>query len=159
MVLILQSLHLYQSPDGDTIDCVPMSNQPAFDHPFLKDHKIQVPFFFFSFLHFCCFLVFQSFESYWLHQITRWGLTTQKGFLRRARSLLWRNSQRKAPSQYLSCGTKMGNAQKEPFPLEEPRKMMFWGQVLLRGMGRRSTVPSLSPGLLSLTSSTKVGIK
>ncbi|RZB96584.1 hypothetical protein D0Y65_020367 [Glycine soja] len=30
-----------QSPDGDTIDCVPVSKQPAFDHPFLKDHKIQ----------------------------------------------------------------------------------------------------------------------
>lgn len=31
-----------QSPDGDIIDCVHMSHQPAFDHPFLKDHKIQV---------------------------------------------------------------------------------------------------------------------
>lgn len=31
-----------QSPDGDIIDCVHISNQPAFDHPFLKDHKIQV---------------------------------------------------------------------------------------------------------------------
>nr|KAJ0200108.1 hypothetical protein LSAT_V11C600319190 [Lactuca sativa] len=31
-----------QSPDGDTIDCVPISHQPAFDHPFLKDHKIQM---------------------------------------------------------------------------------------------------------------------
>ncbi|KVH90877.1 uncharacterized protein LOC112521663 [Cynara cardunculus var. scolymus] len=30
-----------QSPDGDTIDCVHISHQPAFDHPFLKDHKIQ----------------------------------------------------------------------------------------------------------------------
>lgn len=31
-----------QSPDGDTIDCVDISHQPAFDHPFLRDHKIQV---------------------------------------------------------------------------------------------------------------------
>ncbi|CAH2053810.1 unnamed protein product, partial [Thlaspi arvense] len=31
-----------QSPDGDIIDCVPISKQPAFDHPFLKDHKIQM---------------------------------------------------------------------------------------------------------------------
>jgi hypothetical protein len=31
-----------QSSDGDTIDCVDISQQPAFDHPFLKDHKIQV---------------------------------------------------------------------------------------------------------------------
>ncbi|KAL1831984.1 hypothetical protein ACET3Z_001635 [Daucus carota] len=31
-----------QSPDGDTIDCIPISHQPAFDHPFLKDHKIQM---------------------------------------------------------------------------------------------------------------------
>ena len=33
-----------QSPDGDIIDCVHISKQPAFDHPFLKDHKIQVIF-------------------------------------------------------------------------------------------------------------------
>lgn len=31
-----------QSPDGDIIDCVHISKQPAFDHPFLKDHKIQM---------------------------------------------------------------------------------------------------------------------
>ena len=37
-------LSMLQSPDGDTIDCVPVSKQPAFDHPFLKDHKIQVHF-------------------------------------------------------------------------------------------------------------------
>ncbi|EPS73115.1 hypothetical protein M569_01641, partial [Genlisea aurea] len=31
-----------QSPDGDIIDCVHVSHQPAFDHPFLRDHKIQM---------------------------------------------------------------------------------------------------------------------
>ncbi|XP_052194924.1 uncharacterized protein LOC127802885 [Diospyros lotus] len=31
-----------QSPDGDTIDCVHISHQPAFDHPFLKNHSIQM---------------------------------------------------------------------------------------------------------------------
>ncbi|KAJ0616997.1 putative neprosin activation peptide, leucine-rich repeat domain superfamily [Helianthus annuus] len=31
-----------ESPDGDIIDCVHISHQPAFDHPFLKDHKIQM---------------------------------------------------------------------------------------------------------------------
>lgn len=31
-----------QSPDGDMIDCIPIRKQPAFDHPYLKDHKIQV---------------------------------------------------------------------------------------------------------------------
>ncbi|KAJ9541523.1 hypothetical protein OSB04_028029 [Centaurea solstitialis] len=31
-----------ESPDGDMIDCVHISHQPAFDHPFLKDHKIQM---------------------------------------------------------------------------------------------------------------------
>ncbi|PWA99571.1 hypothetical protein CTI12_AA006290 [Artemisia annua] len=31
-----------ESPDGDKIDCVHISHQPAFDHPFLKDHKIQM---------------------------------------------------------------------------------------------------------------------
>nr|XP_043610864.1 uncharacterized protein LOC122582524 [Erigeron canadensis] len=30
-----------KSPDGDIIDCVHISNQPAFDHPFLKNHTIQ----------------------------------------------------------------------------------------------------------------------
>ncbi|KAL6567142.1 hypothetical protein OROMI_015546 [Orobanche minor] len=30
-----------KSPDGDVIDCVHIDHQPAFDHPFLKDHKIQ----------------------------------------------------------------------------------------------------------------------
>ncbi|OMO61398.1 hypothetical protein CCACVL1_23547 [Corchorus capsularis] len=31
-----------ESPDGDIIDCVHISHQPAFDHPYLKDHKIQM---------------------------------------------------------------------------------------------------------------------
>ncbi|KAL3516630.1 hypothetical protein ACH5RR_023532 [Cinchona calisaya] len=31
-----------KSPDGDIIDCVHMSRQPAFDHPLLKNHTIQV---------------------------------------------------------------------------------------------------------------------
>ncbi|KAK6145064.1 hypothetical protein DH2020_021884 [Rehmannia glutinosa] len=35
------SLFYLGSPDGDIIDCVHISHQPAFDHPFLKDHKIQ----------------------------------------------------------------------------------------------------------------------
>ncbi|TVU39710.1 hypothetical protein EJB05_13146, partial [Eragrostis curvula] len=31
-----------QSPDGDIIDCVHISKQPAFDHPFIKYHAIQM---------------------------------------------------------------------------------------------------------------------
>ncbi|XP_071716194.1 protein neprosin-like [Rutidosis leptorrhynchoides] len=31
-----------KSPDGDIIDCVHISHQAAFDHPSLKDHKIQM---------------------------------------------------------------------------------------------------------------------
>ncbi|KAI4323318.1 hypothetical protein L6164_022933 [Bauhinia variegata] len=31
-----------KSPDGDIIDCVHVSHQPAFDHPELKNHKIQM---------------------------------------------------------------------------------------------------------------------
>jgi hypothetical protein len=31
-----------ESPDGDIIDCVHISHQPAFDHPYLKNHTIQV---------------------------------------------------------------------------------------------------------------------
>ncbi|EFJ24932.1 hypothetical protein SELMODRAFT_100598 [Selaginella moellendorffii] len=36
------AVHTIRSPDGDIIDCVLISNQPAFDHPLLKDHKLQV---------------------------------------------------------------------------------------------------------------------
>nr|GLL42469.1 uncharacterized protein LOC109148845 [Ipomoea trifida] len=36
------SMQKLESPDGDIIDCVHISKQPAFDHPFLKDHKIQM---------------------------------------------------------------------------------------------------------------------
>ncbi|CAM8967283.1 unnamed protein product [Rhodiola kirilowii] len=31
-----------QSPDGDLIDCIHISHQPAFDHPLLKNHTIQL---------------------------------------------------------------------------------------------------------------------
>lgn len=31
-----------KSPDGDTIDCVHISQQPALDHPSLKNHSIQM---------------------------------------------------------------------------------------------------------------------
>ncbi|KAK3020158.1 hypothetical protein RJ639_003056 [Escallonia herrerae] len=31
-----------KSPDGDLIDCVHISHQPAFDHPLLKNHTIQM---------------------------------------------------------------------------------------------------------------------
>ncbi|KAG1368773.1 hypothetical protein COCNU_14G012410 [Cocos nucifera] len=31
-----------KSPDGDIIDCVHISHQPAFDHPSLKNHNIQM---------------------------------------------------------------------------------------------------------------------
>ncbi|TVU02699.1 hypothetical protein EJB05_51769, partial [Eragrostis curvula] len=31
-----------ESPDGDIIDCVHISKQPAFDHPFIKYHAIQM---------------------------------------------------------------------------------------------------------------------
>ena len=31
-----------QGEDGDIIDCVDIYQQPAFDHPFLKNHTIQV---------------------------------------------------------------------------------------------------------------------
>ncbi|XP_074351659.1 protein neprosin-like [Apium graveolens] len=31
-----------KSPDGDIIDCIPISHQPAFDHPLLQNHKIQL---------------------------------------------------------------------------------------------------------------------
>ena len=37
-----EKMYLIQSPDGDIIDCVDIYKQPAFDHPLLKNHTIQV---------------------------------------------------------------------------------------------------------------------
>nr|DAD42085.1 TPA_asm: hypothetical protein HUJ06_000315 [Nelumbo nucifera] len=37
-----QAVQSIKSPDGDIIDCVHMAHQPAFDHPFLKNHTIQL---------------------------------------------------------------------------------------------------------------------
>ena len=37
-----EKTYLIQSPDGDIIDCVDINKQPAFDHPLLKNHTIQV---------------------------------------------------------------------------------------------------------------------
>lgn len=31
-----------KSPDGDIIDCIKLTHQPAFDHPLLKNHTIQM---------------------------------------------------------------------------------------------------------------------
>ncbi|KAJ6424019.1 hypothetical protein OIU84_024904 [Salix udensis] len=31
-----------KSPDGDIIDCVDITHQPAFDHPLVKNHTIQM---------------------------------------------------------------------------------------------------------------------
>ncbi|XP_017428932.1 uncharacterized protein LOC108337005 [Vigna angularis] len=36
------SLKTIESEDGDIIDCIDINKQPAFDHPALKDHKIQM---------------------------------------------------------------------------------------------------------------------
>ncbi|CAG7873917.1 unnamed protein product [Brassica rapa] len=33
---------IWKSEDGDVIDCVPITNQPAFDHPLLKHHTMQM---------------------------------------------------------------------------------------------------------------------
>lgn len=44
MVQISSVSHILtlQSPDGDIIDCVNIVHQPAFDHPFLRNHTVQV---------------------------------------------------------------------------------------------------------------------
>lgn len=42
-----------QSPDGDIIDCVHITKQPAFDNPLLKNHTIQVDDMMFIFLTAC----------------------------------------------------------------------------------------------------------
>ncbi|KAF3959113.1 hypothetical protein CMV_016043 [Castanea mollissima] len=36
------ALKSIESPDGDIIDCVDINKQPAFDHPLLKNHTIQM---------------------------------------------------------------------------------------------------------------------
>ncbi|KAL4614414.1 hypothetical protein ACB092_07G052600 [Castanea dentata] len=36
------ALKSIKSPDGDIIDCVHIKNQPAFDHPFFRNHTIQM---------------------------------------------------------------------------------------------------------------------
>ncbi|KAI3448961.1 hypothetical protein Pfo_005626 [Paulownia fortunei] len=36
------ALKSIKSPDGDIIDCVHISHQPAFDHPSLKNHTVQM---------------------------------------------------------------------------------------------------------------------
>ncbi|CAN6830941.1 unnamed protein product [Brassica oleracea] len=36
------ALKSIKSEDGDIIDCVPIHSQPAFDHPLLKNHTIQM---------------------------------------------------------------------------------------------------------------------
>ncbi|KAF5952679.1 hypothetical protein HYC85_010623 [Camellia sinensis] len=42
MQLNKPALKSIKSPDGDIIDCVHISHQPAFDHPLLKNHTIQM---------------------------------------------------------------------------------------------------------------------
>lgn len=52
-----------QSPDGDVIDCVHISHQPAFDHPFLRNHTIQVCSTLLMYILFQFFLFFAIFNS------------------------------------------------------------------------------------------------
>ncbi|KAL3537235.1 hypothetical protein ACH5RR_000601 [Cinchona calisaya] len=39
---VVPNPNCYNSPDGDTIDCVDIYHQPAFDHPLLKNRTIQM---------------------------------------------------------------------------------------------------------------------
>ncbi|XP_048141312.1 uncharacterized protein LOC115737044 [Rhodamnia argentea] len=41
-ILNKPAVKTFVTKDGETIDCVPIHKQPAFDHPLLKDHKIQL---------------------------------------------------------------------------------------------------------------------
>lgn len=42
MVSLQTFNNITQTRHGDIYDCVDIYKQPAFDHPWLKDHKIQV---------------------------------------------------------------------------------------------------------------------
>ena len=53
-----------QSPDGDVIDCVHISKQPAFDHPFLKNHTILVRTPLQHYTHACIIFVTPSFTMF-----------------------------------------------------------------------------------------------
>ncbi|KAF8032571.1 hypothetical protein BT93_D1472 [Corymbia citriodora subsp. variegata] len=41
-ILSKPAIKTFVTKEGDTIDCVPIHKQPAFDHPLLKDHKIEL---------------------------------------------------------------------------------------------------------------------
>ncbi|KAI3977127.1 hypothetical protein MKX01_042817 [Papaver californicum] len=36
------NIYFFQTKFGDTVDCIDIYKQPSFDHPLLKDHKIQI---------------------------------------------------------------------------------------------------------------------
>lgn len=144
-----------QSPDGDMIDCVPISKQPAFDHPFLKDHKIQVQINIKNWFRsgFILYVLIADVLIYF--GFFRWSLVTiLKDSLMTTKCLLLNQMRKKAIS--LSCGIDTVNALKELFPWGGQRKMMFWEQVQLKDMARRSVEVSLCLNLQNLTLSTKV---
>lgn len=153
---------IMQSPDGDFIDCIPINHQPAFDHPFLKNHTIQV---YFHNLYYLLLIIYVSYTAQCLLRVYvdddtyRWGLiTTQKVCLVTVRWSLVQ-SQHREPTQLDNCGTPMVNVQRGLSPLGEPRRMTCWGPALLRDMEGRSTAPSPSLGLQIQTLSTKVAIR
>ncbi|CAL9757938.1 unnamed protein product, partial [Musa acuminata subsp. burmannicoides] len=41
-ILNKPAVRSFQSGKGDIFDCVDMFKQPAFDHPLLRNHKIQM---------------------------------------------------------------------------------------------------------------------
>lgn len=43
MKIFITLVILLQTEDGNIFDCVDIYKQPAFDHPLLKNHTIQVP--------------------------------------------------------------------------------------------------------------------
>jgi len=41
ILIVCFKINYKQSTNGDIIDCVHMRDQPAFDHPLLKNHEIK----------------------------------------------------------------------------------------------------------------------
>jgi hypothetical protein len=42
MLKLKQTALFFQTEEGDVFDCIDIHKQPAFDHPLLKNHSIQV---------------------------------------------------------------------------------------------------------------------
>jgi hypothetical protein len=130
-----------QSPDGDIIDCVHISKQPAFDHPLLKNHTIQVNSL--STIILCIYCPPPNFKyNFTLHHQYNACMTS---------SLYTTDFRCDLLSSQVACmvkwhvhspkhGIKMAKSvPTTPYQYEGPRRRMSWGPPLLQRLARRRT--------------------